>query len=194
MKKSILCTTALLLLFFAKLSFAVMFADDKLFLYEGEREIKDNSVIIYYELNDKYEVCFEGIIWTRQGPGSLSFTFYKTKDPHLITEIKKWWHTEKGQDDLSGKKYQNYLREKADKAEYKITVTLPEPSREMSYTPPEGMTGGIIGGTRYLKVDLLSGKIEKCRDTSPIIPPLSFSDVLPSSATDSCQVSFRVIV
>ncbi|MEA3457563.1 MAG: hypothetical protein U9R21_02675 [Candidatus Thermoplasmatota archaeon] len=160
MKKSILFTTMLLSLYFATLAFAVMFADDKLFLYEGGGEIKDNSVIIYYEVNDEYEVCFEGIIWTRQGPGSLSFTFYKTNDPHLITEIKEWWHTEKGKDDLSGEKYQNYLREKADKAEYKITVILPEPSREMSYTPPKGRTGGIIGDTRYLKVDLLSGKIE----------------------------------
>ncbi len=161
MKKSISCATLLLLLFFAKLSFAVMFADDKLFLYEGEKKIRDNSVIIYCAVNDKYDVCFEGNVWTSQGPGPLSFTFYRTDDPHLIAEIKEWWHTEKGRDDLSGEKYKNYLREKADKAKYKITLTLPEPSKEMSYIPPEGTAGGIIGSTRYLKIDLLSGKIDQ---------------------------------
>ena len=155
MKKIILFTITTL--FFASGSFAVNVLENKLYIFEGEKRIKDNSVIVRYEAGDEYEVCGGGFVWVNGGfEKSQTLIFYKT-DASLPAEIIDWWYSDEGdEDDLSGEKYQSYLKEKAGDAEYKIKIVLPKVSKETLFSRFEDAETEY----RVFNVDLKSGKLE----------------------------------
>ncbi len=111
-KKLIIC--AILSVVLVRDCFSGVFAKDKLILYEDRSLIKDNSVIVCYLDEDEYEVCANGYIWTIQSQKPLELIFYKTSGD-LSSEIKEWWHTEEGKDDISWEKYKEYLKERTKK-------------------------------------------------------------------------------
>ncbi len=162
MKKFILIFAifSLTILAFVPNSFAVIFANDIIYLFEDGKRVKDNSVICKpaFEKDKRFKVCENGYYYRRQKVEPNAIIFFKTDDPDVLTQ-SEWWAL--NLNDRPAKTYRKYLEEKAQEAMYSKKIILPDVTDKNTYgSPKNGMTGGVIGSGRSFKIDIISGKIK----------------------------------
>ncbi len=142
-------------------SHAVIFASDMIYLFEGGKRIKDNSVISKpaNEGSKRFKVCENGAYYHRQMTESNEIIFFKTKNPNILTQ-QEWWRI-KPDDRPDAENYNKYLEQQAQEAIYSKKIILPDATDKNTYgAPKNGMTGGVIGSGRGFKIDIVSGKIK----------------------------------
>lgn len=143
-------------------SFAVIFANEGMYLFEKRHRVMDSSVIYTLAgVSEKYrrfKVCKNGLCVHRQTPKENKILFFKTKNPNILTE-QEWWAL--GSDKRpNAETYNKYLEGQAQGAIYSKVITIPDVKGRKIHSPPqEGMTGGVVGSSRSFVVDLITGEI-----------------------------------
>lgn len=154
--------TFLVITLFISNSFAVIFANDVIYLFENRQRVMDNSVIYTLAgVSEKYrrfKVCEDGICIHRQTPGSNEIILFKAKNQNILTE-QEWWNF--GSDKRPNvETYNKYLEGQAQEAPYSRVIIIPDVTDRKTHSPPQkGMTGGIMGSSRYFMVDVMTGEI-----------------------------------
>lgn len=167
---------------------AVYIASDRLFLYENNRRITDDSVIVRHDLysngtNLHFEICWNGT-YDRGQQFSGTLIFFKTSEPNLLdyqhwsnsyvamkgkhcvlseVQSKEWRKAHPECKYPSQEEYKAYLQDYMTRASYSKEIMLPKPEDRKTYGGGTHngvpVLGGRVGSPRNFNVDLKSGTI-----------------------------------
>lgn len=166
MRNTITILLSLALLFTAVNVWAVAYASDTLYIYEGSERIKDDIIVFDYDNNiETASVCGGICYWGQQY--SREVTFYKySSDVHVLSYLD-WLDVEGiNRHDTSYDRnvyHDRYSQSILDNAAYSTTILLPEVTN-YGVTQPSGQGtafGGLIGKPRCIKVDIKNNKARK---------------------------------
>lgn len=147
---------------------AAIFATDALYLFDGEKQVSDNSIIMQHGsgANQQLAVCENGACWLRQGPewsaGPYHFFVTTTAD----NQTWQSWSQTTAQGGCNDEAcYQQYLSRQIAAAKPVASITIPT-VEENPATASRKTTGftNRIGQNRYFKVDIKAGSISQLPD------------------------------
>lgn len=157
----------LLVIFFSLLvapAWAVIFANDGLYLFVEGKRVLDNSVLVSSAscAGECLVLCEKGAFWLRQGPTweAGPYTFIQVAGEEVMT-FANWLKTPEGRanKDVDGD-YQQYLHGRSKDYLRRVAIMVPtveeSPALDKTQNPPlsRGVVGGKLGHDRFFRVDL----------------------------------------